>query len=352
MISLGELVAHLSLRQTLNDSQGAIQLRRIAPLDKADSGDLSFLSSAKYRKLLGQSAASAVLVSEQDSQFVSGSTVALVVDDPYVAYARVSHLFDPAPKPSHRVHPSAVLAESASLGQRVSIGPLVVVGENVTIGDDVHIDAHAVIADGAAIGAGTCVHAGVKIGYDCQVGEHCLLHEGAVIGSDGFGFAPTKSGWEPIAQIGRVLIGDRVSIGANTTIDRGAVEDTVIERDVIIDNLVQIGHNVRIGAQTAVVSQVGIAGSTQIGKACTIGGQAGFAGHLNIVDQSHFTGQAMVTKGTSKPGLYSSGIPAMESKDWRRLVIRLKQLEDMHKRLKKLEEKEESDHGIDGATDH
>lgn len=338
MITVQSLLALIDVNNELDATAAAIELTSVSGLDEAKQGELSFLASAKYRSSLKTTLASVVILSEKDVEHCPDHVTKLVVDDPYLAYAKVSHLFNKRPKATGAIHPTAVVAEDVTLGQNVTIGANAVVERGAKLGDGVEIGALSFVGEYCEIGPYTRTEPRVTIEHRTVVGASCVFHGGSVIGSSGFGYAPTSTGWQAIAQIGRVVIGDRVEIGANTTIDRGAIGDTVIESDVIIDNLVQLGHNVRIGRRTAMASQVGISGSTQVGEGCTIGGQAGFTGHIKIADNSHFTGQAMVTKGTTEPGLYSSGMPAQKSRDWRKLVARLKQLESFNDRLKKLEQ--------------
>ncbi|MEX0584952.1 MAG: UDP-3-O-(3-hydroxymyristoyl)glucosamine N-acyltransferase, partial [Natronospirillum sp.] len=189
------------------------------------------------------------------------------------------------------------------------------------------------LGTGVSVGAQTHLRPHVTLYPGTVVGSDCLLHAGVVLGADGFGFAPTGGRWEKIAQLGRVVIGDRVEIGANSTIDRGALEDTVIGDDVIIDNLVQIGHNAELGAGSAMAGQSGLAGSAKVGKRVLVGGQAGIAGHITIADGVHFHGQAMVNKSIAEAGSYASGVPVQPASEWRKLVARLKQLTELNTRV-------------------
>lgn len=313
-----------------------VSIDGIAPLDSASAGQLSFLSSAKYRRQLSACQATAVLVSEKDSEHCPENCIAILVADPYLAYAKVSQLFDLTPRITE-IHASAVVHPEANLAEGVRIGPNAVIQKGVVLAANVEIGPGAVIDEYVVIGSNSRIGANVSVLHRCEIGSGCLVQAGSVIGSKGFGYAPDNGRWEPIAQLGRVVIGDRVELGANCSIDRGAVEDTVIEDDVIIDNAVHIAHNVRVGKSSALAAQVGIAGSTVIGAGCTAGGQVGITGHIQIADNSHFTGQAMVTKGTTEPGLYSSGFPATSNREWRKMVARLRQLESMQQKIKELE---------------
>jgi UDP-3-O-[3-hydroxymyristoyl] glucosamine N-acyltransferase len=235
------------------------------------------------------------------------------------------------------VHPSAVVAPGARIDATAWVGPLCVVEDGAEIGPGAHIGPGSLVGAGSRIGAGTRLVARVVVWNASVVGARCILHPGAVVGSDGFGNANDGGRWVKVPQLGRVVIGDDVEIGANTTVDRGSLRDTVIADGVRLDNLIQVGHNVIIGAHTAAAAFVGISGSTVIGSRCTLGGAAGFAGHLTIADDVHVTGMAMVTHSLHEPGSYSSGIPAIPSREWRRNVARFQHLDELTRRVRALE---------------
>jgi len=337
MISLKSVLDLIETNQDVSEADLAIELTGLAPLDQATEHELSFLASAKFRRHLQSTQAKVTLVSEKEQSNCPENTLALVVEDPYLAYATISHLFDDKPLASCSIHETAVVDKNTTVGENVSIAANAVIEAGAIIGDGVRIGVGAVIEGYAIVGNKTEIQSRVTLSHHCKVGKNCLIQSGTVIGSNGFGYAPKTGGWQAIAQIGRVIIGDRVEIGANCTLDRGAIEDTVIQDDVIIDNLVHIAHNVEVGKGSAIAAQVGIAGSTVIGEGCTFGGQAGVTGHINIAHKSHFTGQAMVTKGTSEGGLYSSGIPAQNARDWRKMIARMRQLESIVERLTNIE---------------
>lgn len=262
---------------------------------------------------------------------------ALVHPNPYLAYALASKLFDARPVAAPGVHPSAVIAEGVTLAEGVSIAANVVIESGSEIRSGAVIGASSVIGAGSIIGENTELRANVTVYHGVTIGRDCMIHSGVVIGSDGFGFAPKGPGWEKIAQIGGVIVGDRVEIGANTTIDRGALDDTIIGSDVILDNQIQIAHNVVVGDYTAIAACTGIAGSTRIGQHCIIGGGCGISGHLEITDHVHLTGMTMVTKSVSEPGVYSSGTSFETNSQWRKNVARFRQLDELARRLRKLE---------------
>jgi UDP-3-O-[3-hydroxymyristoyl] glucosamine N-acyltransferase len=339
MVKLHDVLSLLNLSGLEIGKELDQEIVGIAPLDEAKPGQLSFLSSAKYRRHLTQTEASVVFVSEKEQGNCPDAVLPIVVADPYLAYAKISKLFDLTPKNQDGIHKTAVVDPTARISKGVCIGANAYIAAGVVLEENVHIGANCVVDEYSIIGKDSVLEFGVVIAHRCEIGQQALIQHGTVIGSKGFGYAPKDDGWEPIAQLGRVIIGDRVEMGANCTIDRGAISDTVIADDVIIDNLVHIAHNVTVGRKSAIAAQVGVAGSSKIGANCTFGGQVGVTGHIEIADGSFFTGQAMVTKGTKEAGMYSSGLPAQDAKEWRKMVARIRQLESMNQRLKELETK-------------
>ncbi len=308
----------------------------LGALDHARPEQLSFLSNPKYADSLSNSEAGAVLI--RDEADASKVRNAIIVKNPYLAFAQVTKFFVPDVEGwDQKVHPSAVIHKSATLGANVSVGPNVTIGANADIGADVRIEAGAVIAESVVIGAGSVLAANATLYYGVVLGQRCIVHSGAVIGSDGFGFAPNQGRWQKIHQLGSVVIGDDVEIGSNTTIDRGAIDNTIIGNGVKIDNLVQIAHNVVIGDNSAIAGCVGIAGSTIIGKSCTIAGGVGFAGHLTLADNVHITAMSLVTRSITEAGSYSSGTALDSTPKWRRSAARLRRIDNMSAQISKLE---------------
>ncbi|WP_429179613.1 UDP-3-O-(3-hydroxymyristoyl)glucosamine N-acyltransferase [Aeromonas salmonicida] len=316
---------------------GTLEICKVATLEKAGEGDITFLSNKKYRHYLEQSKASAVLITEADLPFCP--TNALVLKDPYVGFARVAQLLDTTPQPATDIHPSAVIAADVQLGERVAIGANAVIESGVVLGDDVRIGPGCFVGKNTRLGARSRLWANVTLYHNITMGSDCLVQSGTVIGADGFGYANERGEWIKIPQLGGVTIGNRVEIGACTTIDRGALEDTRIADNVIIDNQCQIAHNVEIGYGTAVAGSTVMAGSLKVGKYCIIGGASVFNGHMEICDQATVTGMAMVMRPITEPGVYSSGIPLQTNKEWRKTAARVMRIEEMHKRLSKLEKK-------------
>ncbi len=317
------------------EGDGGCVIEGVATLTGARAGTITFLTNSRYRKYLENTAAAAVILAEDELAFCH--TNALVAANPYLTYAKVAALFQPAPDATPGVHATAVVAASAQLHPGSSIGPNSVIAAGATIGEGAIIGPGCVVGRDAVIGPYSHLVANVTVYYGCRLGARVLVHAGAVIGSDGFGFANDRGQWVKIAQLGRVVIGDDVEIGANTSIDRGAVEDTVIEQGVKLDNQIQVAHNVRVGAHTAMAGCVGVAGSAVIGKHCAIGGGAGILGHLEIADGVTVTAMSLVTKSLKERGVYSSGVPLERSEQWHKNAVRFKQLDEMARRLRQLE---------------
>ncbi|MHA3735066.1 UDP-3-O-(3-hydroxymyristoyl)glucosamine N-acyltransferase [Pseudomonas sp. Eth.TT006] len=333
-IKLGQLAEFLGA--TLRgDSE--IQITGLATLQEAGPAQLSFLANPQYRKYLATSQAAALLLKEADADGFAGN--ALVVPDPYLAYARISHLFDPKPKATAGVHPTAVIAPDAVVDPSASIGPFVVIEAGARIGAQVTLGAHCVIGARSEIGEGGWLAPRVTLYHDVRIGKRVVIQSGAVLGGEGFGFANEKGVWQKIAQIGGVTIGDDVEIGVNTAIDRGALADTVIGNGVKLDNQIQIAHNVQVGDHTAMAACVGISGSTKIGKHCMLAGGVGLVGHIDICDNVFLTGMTMVTHSITEPGAYSSGTAMQPAAEWRKSAARIRQLDDLARRLKQLEKR-------------
>jgi UDP-3-O-[3-hydroxymyristoyl] glucosamine N-acyltransferase len=316
---------------------GDIIVTAIASMNNAQPGQITFLSDSRYRETLPDCKASAVVLTEADLPYCQ--TAALVVKNPYLTYAKMAQLMDTTPAPAENIAASAVIADSVKLGRHVSIGANAVIESGVELGDNVSIGPGCFIGKESRIGANTKLWANVSVYHRVIIGSDCLVQSGTVIGSDGFGYANDRGSWIKIPQLGTVIIGDRVEIGACTTIDRGAINDTVIGNGVIIDNQCQIAHNVTIGDNTAVAGGVIMAGSLKIGRYCQIGGASVINGHMEICDKVVVTGMGMVMRPITEPGIYSSGIPLQPNKVWRKTAALVLNIDDMNKRLKKMERK-------------
>ena len=304
-----------------------------ATLTDANKQQLSFIYNKKYTPALLSTNAGVVVLSEGYAN--DCPTNALIVDNPYLAYAQAATILHSSIVNERSVHPTAVIAETSVMPTSCYIGPHVIIADNVQIGEGCSIGAGVIIGEGVKIGDDAQLFANVTLCNQVNIGHRVIVHPGAVIGSDGFGLAPkpNKQGWQKIPQIGSVLIGDDVEIGANTTIDRGALEDTIIGNGVKIDNQVMIAHNVSIGDHTAIAGCAGIAGSTTIGKHCTLAGGVGLVGHISIADGVHITGMTMVTHSIKESGAYSSGTPFQKNSDWLKNAVRFKQLDRLSRKI-------------------
>ena len=314
-----------------------IQIRGVASLSSAGPQDISYMASKRYRAVLADTSAGAVILAPEDAARFSRTCV--MVDNPRLCFARVAALLNPRPKFKPGVHATAVVHQTATVAATASIGAYSVIEKQTVVEEDVFVGAGCYLGPRAHVGRSSMLVARVIVSQDCMIGENCIIHPGAVIGSEGFGYVSDGERWVKIPQLGRVRIGNEVEIGANTTIDRGALDDTVIADGVKLDNLTQIAHNVRIGAHSAMAAQVGIAGSTQVGQRCTIGGQVGIIDNLEIADRVHITAGSLVTSSIKEAGSYSSSLKAQPASKWKRSAGRLSQLDEMAKRLQMLERK-------------
>ncbi|MEE4148019.1 UDP-3-O-(3-hydroxymyristoyl)glucosamine N-acyltransferase [Pseudomonas viridiflava] len=331
-IKLGQLAEFLGA--TLRGDKDK-DINGLATLQEAGPDQISFLANPQYRRFLIDTQAAAVLLKPADADSFAGD--ALLVPDPYLAYARISHLFDPKPKAAAGIHPTAVIADDAVVDSAASIGAFAIVESGARIAAQVTVGAHCFIGARCEIGEGGWLAPRVTLYHDVRIGKRVVIQSGAVLGGEGFGFANEKGVWQKIAQIGGVSIGDDVEIGVNTAIDRGALADTRIGNGVKLDNQIQIAHNVQIGDHTAMAACVGISGSTKIGKHCMLAGGVGLVGHIEICDGVFITGMTMVTHSITEPGSYSSGTAMQPAAEWRKSAARLRKIDDMARRLQKLE---------------
>jgi UDP-3-O-[3-hydroxymyristoyl] glucosamine N-acyltransferase len=329
------------------------EFTRLAPLADADAASISFLAHPRYRAQLETSAAGCVIVAPTLREAVGGRRAALLCADPYLAFARLTQWWAARSRvpAAPGVHASAVVEPGARIDPSASVGPLAYVGPGAVLAAHAVVGAQAHVGRDAVVGAGTRLMPRATLLDGCRIGERGLVHAGAVIGADGFGFAPERldvdpgadaSGgtrWVKIEQLGAVAIGDEVEVGANTCIDRGALGDTVIEDGVKLDNLVQIGHNVHVGAHSAFAGCVGVAGSAKIGRHCTAGGGAIILGHLELVDHVHVTAATVITRSILKPGLYSGLFPFDDNASWEKNAATLRQLHALRERLRALEKR-------------
>ena len=315
---------------------GSTKITSIASIESATEGSITFVTSPKYLKALRSTNASAVIMTAALAEETDKTR--LVMDNPYLGYAKLTRLWamHPSYKNPASIHHTASIAENAVIAEEVHIGANAVVDAEAVLNKGAVIGAGAYIGQGTVVGEGTTIHSNATLLHGCVVGRGCEVHSGAVIGADGFGFAPGADGWEKIYQLGAVQIGDRVSIGACTTIDRGALENTVISDGVILDNHIQVAHNVIIGRNTAIAGCTGIAGSTTIGANCRIGGAVSIVGHISICDNVLITANSFVNCSVTESGSYSSGFPLEPSKQWRKNAVRLHKLDELSRQVGKL----------------
>jgi UDP-3-O-[3-hydroxymyristoyl] glucosamine N-acyltransferase len=330
-MKLGDLAARLGC-----DLRGDadIEIARVAPIESAGAGDLTFVGNPRYARYLKDSKAAAVIVTPEVSDL---PVATLRTKDPHLAFAKAIELFYVPIAPAAGVHPTAIIAGTATIGANASIGPYAVVGEGARIGADARLAAHVVIYPEVTIGDRFIAHAHVTIRERVQVGHDVIVHAGAVIGSDGFGYALDADGSiRKIVQAGDVRVEDGVEIGANATIDRAAVGSTIVRRGAKIDNLVMIAHGCEVGEGSMLAGQVGLAGSTRLGRFVRMGGQAGASGHLTIGDGAQIGAQCGLT-GSVDPQAIVTGTPAVEIHAYRRFTAAWKRLPDLLRRVRRLE---------------
>ena len=331
---LGEIATHIGATVR---GDPTLSISRLNTLRDAGPGELSFCAGGPYRRQLARTRATAVILNAADAEFFGGA--ALIARDAYVAFARATSLFDTTPQAEIGVHPSASVHPAATVAAGAAVGPHAVVGAGARVGERTVLGPGTSVGVNSVIGADCRIAANVTIYHDVRIGDRVVIHGGAVLGADGFGFANDGGRWVKIHQLGGVVIGDDVEIGACTTVDRGALGDTVIESGVILDNHVQIGHNVQLGANTAMAAYAAIAGSTTVGRNCIFAGQSGAVGHVDICDNVIAHARCTLSKSITYPGAYSADLLMDETPRWRRNAARFRQLDEMARRLRKLEAK-------------
>jgi len=330
--SLDEIVSALG---GIVVGDGSTLVRRVSSLANAKTGDISFVSDSKYQKAVATSQASAFILKHAHAELTSAPKI--IVDNPYAYFAKVSAFLNPVTVAPVGIASTAVVAASAQIPATCSIGELVVIGENVVLGEHVIIGSGCVIENDVSIADNTRLEPNVTVKHHCEIGQHCHIFSGAVIGSDGFGYAEENGRWIKIPQVGRAILQDNVDIGANTTIDRGALDDTIIEEGVKLDNLIQIGHNCVIGAHTVIAGCVGIAGSARIGKHCKIGGAAMVLGHLEIADHVTISPGSMITRSLASADTYTALMPFQTHRAWLNTAAKIRHLDDFADKIKLLE---------------
>lgn len=345
MIFIAEQIAGM-LNGTVEGNPSA-EVNALAKIEEGFSGALSFLSNPKYEDFIYTTKSTICIVNNtfSPSKDLPSTLTLIKVEDAYSCFAKLLELYDSMTKEEPRIEQPSFIDASATVGENLFLGAFSYIGKESKIADNVSIYPNVTISKNVVIGEGTTIYSGVTIYRDCVIGKNCTIHSGAVIGADGFGFAPDKNGeFQKIPQIGNVILEDNVDIGANSTIDRATMGSTIIRKGAKIDNLVQIGHNVEVGNNTAMAAQVGIAGSTKVGNNVMIGGQVGLAGHMKVGNRVMIAAQSGVA-GDIKDGSKIMGSPGFDSDDYKksylgfrrlpRILTRLQELEDQIKELTK-----------------
>ncbi len=322
---------------------GNEKINMLAKIQDAKKGQLAFLSNPKYEQYIYTTQASVVIVKKDFVPRKEISTNLILVDDPYSGFTALLEEY-------HKminfqkigVEQPSYIGENSVTGNNIYRGAFSYIGSKVKIGDNVKIHPHVYIGDDVVIGNNSIIHAGVKIYSGTRIGNNCVLHSGAVLGSDGFGFAPQEDGtYKTIPQLGNVILEDNITIGANTVIDCATLfgDSTIIHQGVKLDNLIQIAHNVEIGKNTVIAAQTGVSGSTKIGDNCVLAGQVGLAGHLIIANNTSFGAQAGISKSIKDEGMKMIGSPAFDVKEYFKSYAVFKKLPDLNERLRELEKK-------------
>ena len=335
-MKLAELASLTGARCETSD--GDMEITGAAGLDKAEPGQVTFLSNPRYTAKVAATGASAIFVSE-DVEVPRPDLAVLRAKDPYVAFTRALILFHPSPSFEPYWDPTAVIDSSTKVPKEVFIDAHVAIGKNVRLGERVRIHPNVTIYDNVEIGDETEIHSGVAIRENTVIGKRVIIHNNAVIGCDGFGFAKDEERrWLKIPQVGRVVIEDDVEIGAGTTIDKSSTAETRIKRGAKLDNMVQVGHSCTVGEDALLCSQVGLAGSSHVGDRVILTGQVGVAGHLTIGDDAVMTAKSGISHDVPA-GKVVSGIPAFDNKDWLRATAAFRRLGEIVRQIRSLEKR-------------
>ena len=315
-----------------------IEVWNFAKIEEGAPGMLSFLANPKYTPYIYETLSSVVIV---NNSFVADKPIKATlirVEDAYASFAKLLAFYDQMQQNKQGISSLAFVSSTAQLGENLYLGEFVVVGEKVKLGNNVKVYPQVYIGDGCVIGDDTTLYPGVKLYRDTVVGKRCIIHAGAVIGADGFGFAPQADGhYEKIPQVGNVMIDDDVEIGANTTIDRSTMGSTRVHKGVKLDNLVHLAHNVVVGEHSALAAQVGVSGSTHLGKHCVVGGQSGFVGHLHIADGSKFGGQSGIMGNIKQENQEFMGTPILPLRQYLTSNARFRHIDEMARKIDALE---------------
>ena len=317
----------------------------ISKIEEGKPGTLSFLANPKYEKYIYDTQSSIVIVNADFQAQKAISATLVRVENAYESFAALLRLYEQSKPRKSGISKMASVSDSASMGKELYVGDFTVISENASIGDKVQLYPQVYVGDHVKIGEGTILHPGVKIYEGCVIGAQCVIHAGAIIGGDGFGFAPNQdNNYEKVPQVGKVIIEDHVEIGANTTVDRATMGATVLRKGVKLDNLVMIAHNVDVDENTVIAAQSGISGSTKVGKNCMFGGQVGLIGHINIASGVKIAAQSGITKDIKEEGIVIQGSPAFEFGPYQRSYLLFRNLPKLREQISELERK------VDGLT--
>ncbi len=321
------------------EGDGEAKVNNVAKIEEGKSGTLAFLANPKYTSYIYTTNASIVLVNKSFKADKKINSTLIYVEDAYRAFVSLLEMVAEAMfEEKTGIEEPCFIHESVTKGTNLYIGAFAYIGKNVKLGNNVKIYPQVYIGDNVTIDEGTTIYAGAKVYHDCVLGKQNTIHSGAVIGADGFGFAPTDTtNYKKIPQIGNVILENYVEIGSNTTVDRATMGSTIIRKGVKLDNLIQIGHNVEVGENTVMAAQVGIAGSTKIGKNCMFGGQAGFAGHLIIADEVKAAAMSGVAQSVKEKGKIIMGAPAYDISGFMKSFIVQRNLPEMSRKVRQLE---------------
>jgi len=315
-------------------------VKNVSKIEEGKPETLTFLANPKYKQYIYTTNAEVVIVNDSFEAEQEIKATLIRVPDAYEALAQLLEMYEQSQPQKTGIEQPSFIHESASVGDFVYVGAFAYVGENVVLGENVKIYPQAYIGDNVKVGDNTIIYPGVKVYKNCTIGKACTIHAGAVIGSDGFGFAPNSNNeYKKVAQIGNVILHDHVEIGANTTIDRATMGSTVIQKGVKLDNLIQVAHNVEIGENTVIAAQTGVAGSTKIGSDCMFGGQVGIGGHITIAKNTKMGAQAGVAGNVKKEGEVLMGSPVMDVKQFYKSSAVFRRLPELKMQLDKLQRK-------------
>ena len=315
-----------------------VSVSKLAKIEEAGSGSLSFLANPKYEHFLYTTNASVVIVNSDLVLAAPTNAVLIRVENAYTSFTLLLERYNTLKLHKTGIEQPSFVHPSAQIGENVYIGAFAYIGPNVKVGDNCKIYPHTYLADDVELGNNVTLFPGVIIYFDCKIGNNVIIHSGTIIGSDGFGFAPQPDGtYKKISQIGNVIIEDDVEIGSNTTVDRATMGSTIIHKGVKLDNLIQIAHNVEVGANTVIAAQTGVSGSAKIGENCIIGGQAGVVGHISIAKGSQIQAKSGISRSIKDEGKKWAGAPAVSYNDNMRSNVVINRLPDLEKRVNELE---------------